>query len=151
MAGYSGTPLLKKIGIKAGHRVLFVNPSKDFANAVGELPENAKTVAQGKPFDVGVVFVTSKADLEKNLRALHRAMEQNGMIWAAWPKKTSGVETDLVENKVRDIGLAAGLVDVKVCAIDDTWSGLKFVIRLADRQKSSKAAASGQTKQAAAK
>jgi hypothetical protein len=151
MAGYSGTPLLKKIGIKAGHRVLFVNPPKDFAKTVGELPDKAKTVAQGKPFDVGIVFVTSKADLEKNLRALHRAMEQNGMIWAAWPKKTSGVVTDLVEDKIREIGLAAGLVDVKVCAIDEIWSGLKFVIRLADRQKSPKSAASSQAKQAAAK
>jgi hypothetical protein len=151
MAGYSGTPLMKKIGIKAGHRVLFVNPPKGFAKTLGELPENARTVAQGKPFDVGIVFVTSAADLEKNLHALHRAMEQNGMLWVAWPKKTSGVPTDLVENKVRDIGLATGLVDVKVCAIDDTWSGLKFVIRLADRQKSPRAAASSQAKQAAAK
>lgn len=151
MAGYSGTPLVKKIGVKPGHRVLLVNAPKDFAKTMGELPENGKTVTQGNAFDVGIVFVTSTADLEKNLRVLHRAMEQNGMIWAAWPKKTSGLRTDLVENKVRDIGLAAGLVDVKVCAIDDTWSGLKFVIRLADRQKSPKSAASGQTKQAAAK
>jgi hypothetical protein len=151
MAGYSGTPLLKKIGIKTDHRVLLINAPKGFANTLGELPENAKSVAQGKPFDVGIVFVTSKADLEKNLRAFHGAMEQNGMIWAAWPKKTSGVVTDLVEDKIREIGLAAGLVDVKVCAIDDTWSGLKFVIRLADRQKSPKAAASSQAKQAVAK
>jgi hypothetical protein len=135
MAGYSGTPLVKKIGIKTGHRVVFVDAPNDFAATLGELPPDTKLATKNKRFDVAIVFVTKSADLDARIRSLQPFLEQNGMIWAAWPKKASGVPTDLVEDKVRDLGLAAGLVDVKVCAIDDTWSGLKFVIRLADRQE----------------
>jgi len=145
MAGYSGTPLVKKIGIKPNHRLLLVNAPKDFSKTLGELPENVRTVAKGKTFDVAIVFVTSAADLEKHLAATDTVMEQNGMVWIGWPKKSSGVATDLVEDKIRAMALASGLVDVKVCAIDDTWSGLKLVIRLSDRAKPLK------NKQAAAK
>jgi hypothetical protein len=152
MAGYSGTPLVKKIGIKPGHRLLFVNAPKDFAATLGELPEGAGTVTKGRPFDVGIVFVKSAADLQQRVSEVQSQMSQDGMLWAAWPKKTSGVTTDLVEDKVRDFGLATGLVDVKVCAIDETWSGLKFVIRLADRVKTPKATtARADVKKAAAK
>jgi hypothetical protein len=139
MAGYSGTPLVNKIGIKPDRRLLFVNAPKNFAATLGELPAGAKAVAKGKAFDVAVIFVSASSDLEAQIRAVRPFLEQNGMIWAAWPKKTSGVATDLVEDRVREIGLAAGLVDVKVCAIDDTWSGLKFVIRIADRAKTAPA------------
>ena len=148
MAGYSGTPLVNKIGIKPGHRLLLVNGPKNFASTLGELPSDNKLVSKDKAFDVAIVFATSAAELDKRLRETKRSMEQNGMVWVGWPKKTSGVATDLLENKVRDIGLAAGLVDIKVCAIDDTWSGLKFVIRVADRQKTTAAA---KTKKASAK
>jgi hypothetical protein len=151
MAGYSGTPLVKKIGIKPGQRLLFVNAPKDFAATLGELPERAATVSKGKPFDVGVVFVKSAAELQQRLSEVQPHMAQDGMLWAAWPKKTSGVPTDLVEGTVQKIGLATGLVDVKVCAIDDTWSGLKFVIRLADRVKSPKVASATRSKKATAK
>lgn len=135
MAGYSGTPLVKKIGIKAGHRLLLVNAPRDFSSTLGDLPDGVTTCAKPKPFDVAIAFVTSAGAFGAQIRELHPFMAQDGMIWAAWPKKASGVPTDLSEDKVRDLGLAAGLVDVKVCAIDDTWSGLKFVIRVADRQK----------------
>jgi len=147
MAGYSGTPLVKKIGVKPGHQVTFVNPPKGFDATLGELPENVKLAARGKAFDVAIVFVTAASELQKQFAAVQPNMHQDGMVWAAWPKKTSGVMTDLVEDRVRELGLAAGLVDVKVCAIDNTWSGLKFVIRLADRQKKP----AQQNKQAAAK
>lgn len=134
MAGYSGTPLVTKIGIKPGHRLLLVNAPKDFGSTLGQLPDGAKSVTKGKSFDVAVVFVTSAADLERRLDEIRPHMDQSGMIWAAWPKKASGVATDLSEDRVRNIGLVS-LVDVKVCAMDDTWSGLKFVIRVADRKK----------------
>jgi hypothetical protein len=135
MAGYSGTPLVNKIGIKAGHRLLLLNAPKDFAATLGELPEGVEKVARGKQFDVAIVFVTSAAEFEQRVEECRRLMDQAGMIWAAWPKKSSGVATDLVEGTVQKIGLAAGLVDTKVCAIDEIWSGLKFVIRVADRHK----------------
>ena len=134
MAGYSGTPLVNKIGIKPGHRLLFVNAPKDFASTLGELPASAKAVAIRRPFDAAIVFATTAADLERHLDEIRPHMDQAGMIWVAWPKKASGVATDLSEDRVRNIGLVS-LVDIKVCAIDDTWSGLKFVIRLADRKK----------------
>jgi hypothetical protein len=145
MAGYSGTPLAKKIGIKAGHRVLLVGAPKDFPLSLGALPNTATIISRGA-FDVAIVFVLSAADLELRFARLQSSMAEDGMIWAAWPKKASGVVTDLAENKVRDIGLTAGLVDIKVCAIDDTWSGLKFVIRVADRRNTA-----AKTKKAAAK
>jgi hypothetical protein len=134
MAGYSGTPLVNKIGIKPGHRVLFINAPAAFKTTLGELSPDTKVVTKGA-FDVAIVFVTSAAELEERLPLSQKNMEQNGMIWIGWPKKSSGVATDLVEDKVRAIALANGLVDVKVCAIDDTWSGLKLVIRLVDRVK----------------
>jgi hypothetical protein len=139
MAGYSGTPLVNKIGIKPGHALLLVNAPKGFASTLGHLPEGATLTTKNKEFGVAIVFVTETADLAAQIRQLRPFMEQNGMVWAAWPKKASGVQTDLNENRVRDLGLAAGLVDVKVCAIDNTWSGLKFVIRVADRVKTAPA------------
>lgn len=134
MAGYSGTPLLQKIGIKAGHRLVLRNHPPGFVKDLGELPEGAAATnrAVGKA-DVVVCFVEKRAALEKDFPVLAGKLEANGMLWIAWPKKASGKETDLNENLVRETGLGFGLVDVKVCAIDETWSGLKFVIRLKDR------------------
>jgi hypothetical protein len=135
MAGYSGTPLLKKIGIKDGDRVLLVNDPDTFLDLVGELPTGCAIVANGKAeINVGVLFSTSAGDLKERFGSTAKRLAQNGMLWIAWPKKASGVATDLNENVVREIGLAAGLVDTKVCAIDETWSGLRFVIRLKDRK-----------------
>jgi hypothetical protein len=134
MAGYSGTPLVEKIGIKPQHRLLFRNAPRDFARTLGKLPGGARPVDGKGAVDVGILFVTSAAGLRQEFAPLARRLESNGMLWIGWPKKTSGVETDLAENVVRDIGLANGMVDVKVCAIDETWSGLKFVYRLKDRK-----------------
>jgi hypothetical protein len=134
MAGYSGTPLAKKLGIKEGHRVAFPSAPPGFRELLGELPEDVtvKSRAVG-PLDVIVLFVTRRAELERRLPALRGGMDPAAGLWIAWPKRSSGVETDVTENVVRDLGLANRLVDNKVAAIDETWSGLRLVIRLADR------------------
>ena len=126
-AGYSGTPLPQKLGIRAGSRVALVRAPDGFAG-LDALPDGVRlrTQARGAQ-DVVVFFATRLAELER------RAVEPAGGLWIAWPKKTAGVATDLTENVVRDVGLAHGLVDNKVCAVDDTWSGLRFVYRLRDR------------------
>lgn len=136
MAGYSGTPLIKKIGVKTGDRLFFANEPAHFRKLLGELPTDARILAKaaGK-INVGIVFTTSSGELKEQFAGCARRLAQNGMLWIAWPKKTSGVATDLNENVVREIGLAEGLVDTKVCAIDETWSGLRFVIRLKDRKQ----------------
>ena len=130
--GYSGTPLVKKLGIKPDTRIQFVSAPKKFAALVGPIPEGARVQRDGT-LDFAILFVTELADLMKQFPVLRDRLEMNGMLWVAWPKRTSGVKTDLKEGVVRDYGLRAGLVDVKICAIDDTWSGLKFVRRLKDR------------------
>ena len=134
MAGYSATPLVQKIGIKPGHRLLLRNDPPSFLRDLGALPEGVRASATlTGSADVAVYFTDQRAALEKDFRGLAGKLEANGMLWIAWPKKASGKPTDLTEDVVRKIGLACGLVDVKVCAIDDTWSGLKFVVRLEDR------------------
>jgi hypothetical protein len=130
--GYSGTPLIDKLGIKPGAKLKFVSAPKDFDALLGELPENARLAKSGS-LDFALLFAKARSDLVKGFSRLRDRLEANGMLWVAWPKKTSGVETDLTEGVVRTFGLESGLVDVKVCAIDDTWSGLKFVRRLKDR------------------
>lgn len=130
--GYSGTPLIKKLGIKPGARLQFVSEPNDFAGLLGELPDGARTASRGT-LDFAILFVKAQSNLKKGFAGLRDRLESNGMLWVAWPKKTSGVATDLTEGVVRTFGLESGLVDVKVCAIDDTWSGLKFVRRLKDR------------------
>ncbi|HET7230690.1 MAG TPA: hypothetical protein VFJ16_11850 [Longimicrobium sp.] len=139
-AGYSGTPLPRKLGIKPGHRVRLVNAPPEFADALGELPRPLDVVP---PEDDGaealdlVVFFTSSADvLRERFAALAASLVPAGMLWIAWPKKASRVPTDLTEDVVRSIALERGMVDVKVCAIDAVWSGLKLVVRLKDRPKS---------------
>jgi hypothetical protein len=132
VAGYSGTPLVQKLGIKPGARVHLVNAPPDFADTLGRMPDNVKLVARGT-LDFGMLFVRHARELEKRFGALRDRLESSGMLWITWPKKSSGVASDLTEDVIRDIGLRAGLVDVKVCAVDATWSGLKFVRRLRDR------------------
>ena len=134
MAGYSGTPLAKKLGIMEGHRLAFPNEPGGFRALLGELPDGAvvRDRARG-PLDVIVFFTKSRAELERRLPALRRAMDRAAGLWIAWPKRASGVETDVTEDVARELGLANKLVDNKVCAIDDTWSGLRLVIRLRDR------------------
>jgi hypothetical protein len=133
MAGYSGTPLPKKLGIKPGHRVLLVDAPEGFAldPLPGDVTVDRK--ADGPPYDVIVAFCPDTAALMDGFADWRARLDSAGGLWIAWPKKASGVPTDLTENAVRDIGLAAGVVDNKVCAIDATWSGLRLVVRLADR------------------
>jgi hypothetical protein len=134
MAGYSGTPLVQKIGIKPGHQVVLRNHPPTFLRDLGKLPEGAAASERPKgAADVVVYFTEKRSALERDFPALAVKLQPAGMLWIAWPKKASGRPTDLTENVVRETGLGFGLVDVKVCAIDETWSGLKFVIRLKDR------------------
>jgi hypothetical protein len=134
MAGYSGTPLPRKLGIKAGHRVAFPAAPAGFDELLGELPVDVTVRPRAAgTLDVIVFFTARRAELERRLPALRRAMDPAAGLWIAWPKRSSGVATDLTEATVRELGLANRLVDNKVCAIDETWSGLRLVIRLADR------------------
>jgi hypothetical protein len=134
MAGYSSTPLAKKLGIKAGSRIALVNAPRDFDQVLGDLPEEAQIVRRlASALDIILFFVLSERALARDFPKLAKRLLPNGMIWIAWPKKSSGVKTDLSFDNVQRIGLDAGLVDVKICAIDETWSGLKFVYRLKDR------------------
>ena len=135
MAGYSGTPLVKKLGIKSGFNVAFVNAPRDFARHL-DLPANVTiNLKTRKPLDFALLFVKSEKELQREFSASAKRLSASGMLWVSWPKKSSGVSTNLSENIVRDIGLAVGLVDVKVCAVNEVWSGLKFVFRLKDRPK----------------
>ena len=138
MAGYSGTPLPQKLGIKPGHRVALVQAPADFEATLGELPADVELLADPRSraaLDVIICFTTSLADLKKRFRGLAKRLTPAGGLWIAWPKKASGVPTDLTEDIIRVVGLEVRLVDNKVCAIDETWSGLRFVIRLQDRPK----------------
>jgi hypothetical protein len=133
-AGYSGTPLVRKLGIKPGARVALIHAPDGFYAVLGELPDAVTVHGQLRgSFDVIVSFHVRQIELERRLSALRGALAGSGGLWLAWPKRASGVETDLAEGGVRELGLAAGLVDNKICAIDETWSGLRFVYRLADR------------------
>jgi hypothetical protein len=136
IAGYSGTPLPKKLGIKEGSNVAFANPPADWRRILGSLPPGVRIKAQARgPLDVIVLFVTRHGDLRRRFAPLARALDPAGGLWVAWPKKASGVETDLTFLSVQEVGLEAGLVDNKVAALDDTWSGVRFVMRRADRPK----------------
>jgi hypothetical protein len=135
VAGYSGTPLPRKLGIKPGHRVLLLRAPDGFeASTLGELPDGITVArsARGRA-DVIVAFFDRRAELTKRLPMLRKLMEPAAGLWIAWPKRSSGVETDVTEDVVRELGLANRLVDNKVAAIDATWSGLRLVIRLVDR------------------
>ena len=131
-AGYSGTPLPRKLGIREGSRVLLVGAPAGFTDALGDLPGGVELAAAGE-LDVVVLFAPDAAALRAQFGGLVTGLASAGGLWVAWPKRSSGVATDLDENVVRAVGLASGLVDNKVCAIDATWSGLRFVRRLRDR------------------
>jgi len=136
VAGYSGTPLPKKLGIKPACRLGLVNAPADFARTLGELPPGVSPGPMKRgPYDVIVLFAKSGQELARALAAARERLDPAGGLWVAWPKKASGIATDITEAEVRARGLATGLVDNKVCAIDDTWSGLRFVVRLVDRPK----------------
>ena len=129
-AGYSGTPLVRKLGFKAGMRVRYVAAPEGFARLVGELPDGVQVLTRAAgDLDLAMLFVTARRDLERGLAALQPKLRPAGLIWVAWPTRASKVPTDVSEDVVREVALPRGLVDVKVCAIDEVWSGLKLVIR----------------------
>jgi hypothetical protein len=130
MAGYSGTPLAKKLGIKSGMRVWLRNAPQGFEDMLDGLPDDVSFSRRKRAgVDLVMCFETSAKKLETDVAAARSVIPPDGVIWTAWPKKASKVPTDITEDRLRDLFLPTGLVDVKVCAIDDTWSGLKFVIR----------------------
>ncbi len=134
MAGYSGTPLPQKLGIRAGHRVALLGAPEGFSLRGLPEPVELRTDLRGRePLNVLVLFTSARRQLARAFPAAHRRMARDGGLWVAWPKRSSGVATDLDENAIRAYGLSAGLVDNKVCAIDEVWSGLRFVIRTKDR------------------
>lgn len=136
MAGYSGTPLAKKLGIKDNFRIALINAPRNFSKTLGPLPPTVQVSNRlTSELDLILFFVDRERTLAKEFANLATKLTTNGMIWIAWPKKSSGVATDLTFGPVQRIGLDSGLVDVKICAVDEIWSGLKFVYRLKDRKK----------------
>ncbi|HEY3971531.1 MAG TPA: DUF3052 domain-containing protein [Candidatus Sulfotelmatobacter sp.] len=139
MPGYSGAPLPKKLGIKAGFRVCLFDAPVEVCEELSAELGGCETVGDNKtPLDFAMIFTKSRAPLTKEFKRIAQQLAPAGMLWVGWPKKSSGVATDLDENMVREIGLATGLVDVKVCAVTEIWSGLKFVRRLKDRKQSAR-------------
>ena len=136
VAGYSGTVLARKLGIKPGARVALVRAPDGFEETLDPLPDGVRVRTQARASqDVVLFFATRRAELERRFDSLANSVAPSGGLWIAWPKRTSNVATDLRESVVRDLGLAHGLVDNKVCAVDDVWSGLRFVYRLKDRPR----------------
>ena len=139
MAGYSGKPLVQKLGIKPGFCIFVDGLSIAYVDVVGELPDDVRIAKTAKaPLDMVHVFAAEAKGLAAKLRGYRKAIAPGGMIWASWPKKASGVVTDVTEMLVRETALANGLVDIKVCAVDDVWSGLKLVIPVKDRAAGSR-------------
>jgi hypothetical protein len=138
VAGYSGTALPQKLGLKPAARLGLWGAPDGFLATLGKLPDNVKVVPLGRakgPFDVVVAFFDREAVFATQLPKLHAVLEPSGGLWIAWPKRASGVVTDMTENVVRKHALPRGLVDNKVCAIDETWSGLRLVVRLENRPR----------------
>ncbi len=134
-AGYSGKPLVAKLGIKEGQRVAIIAAPDPMPGGLDRMPAGVTVVTRlgGAPFDQILLFTTRRSELEKRFAQAARALDPAGSLWVSWPKKASGVATDVTEDVVRDVVLPAGFVDNKVCAVDQTWSGLRCVVRLANR------------------
>ena len=129
-AGYSGTPLAKKLGIGTGHRVWLVHAPANYQALVSPLPDGVTFVSRpSNTTDVAHVFTSTRRDLEKMLRGARKTLKPDAAIWVSWPKKSSKVPTDITEDVIREVALPMGFVDIKVCAVDETWSGLKLVVR----------------------
>jgi hypothetical protein len=130
MAGYSGTPLAKKLGIVENSKVFTVGAPKDYANLLKPIPAGVEFASKAsKSIDVAHVFTTKKAELRSLLTGLRKSLRPDAAIWVSWPKKAAKVATDITEDTVREVALPMGFVDIKVCAVDDVWSGLKLVVR----------------------
>ena len=137
MTGYSGTPLAKKLGIKDGSKIVLVNPPKNYLQLLAPVPDGVKLLPRvTNGTDLVHIFSTSKKELRSRLRVFLKKLKRDGMIWVSWPKKAAKVPTDITEDTIREVALPLGLVDIKVCAVNDTWSGLKLVIRKENRKRS---------------
>ena len=135
MAGYSDTPLAKKLGIKEGSRIILFGAPKNYWDLLAPLPEDVQAVAKiDQDTDLVHIFSTEQVELASALRTVLEKMSPNAAIWVSWPKKSSKVPTDITEDVIREVALPMGLVDVKVCAVDDVWSGLKLVVRKENRK-----------------
>ena len=129
-AGYSGTPLAKKLGIKAGQRLLLVNPPAGYTELLAPLPEPVFFVQKlGADVDLMQIFCSDRAELARRLAQARQRLGPEAVVWVSWPKKAAKVPTDISEDVVREVALPMGWVDVKVCAVDAVWSGLKLVVR----------------------
>ena len=136
MPGYSSTPLLKKLGLKSGARVFTRRAPDDYARLLGSLPQGLRISSRLRgTVDVVHVFTARRRELERELPVLMQRIRPEGMIWVSWPKKSSGVASEITEDTIREVALPLGLVDIKVCAVDEVWSGLKLVIRKELRSK----------------
>lgn len=135
MAGYSGTPLAKKLGVKPGTTILTIGAPKTYVALLGPLPDGARIISRAPASGAPIVhlFVKSLAELKAGLPRASKAMTIDGMIWVSWHKKVAKIPTDVTEGEIRDLALKGDLVDVKVCAVDEKWSGLKLVVRKALR------------------
>jgi hypothetical protein len=127
---YSSTPLFKKLGLKNGMNVIFINPPKEYA---AQFTKDVKTISTEAPFDFIQLFTNSLEEYKSELPSLKKQLNKAGILWVSWYKKASGKKTELTEDFIRNYALETGLVDVKVCSVDEDWSGLKFVYRLKDR------------------
>ena len=128
--GYSGTPLARKLGIKEGTRLLSLNAPADYGDFLGRLPPGAvMTRRGGVGVDIVHLFANRSAELRRHLSTLRRLLRPDAAIWVSWPKRASKVPTDITEDVIREVALPMGLVDIKVCAVTDVWSGLKLVVR----------------------
>ena len=130
MAGYSGTPLARKLGLKAGSNVALIGAPKDYADLVAPAPEGMRVGGRvASATDIVHVFATRRPELERFLLGCRAKLKPNAVIWVSWPKKSAKVPTDITEDVIREIALPLGFVDIKVCAVTDVWSGLKLVLR----------------------
>ena len=130
MPGYSGTPLAKKLGIKSGFRIKTTNAPENYLDLLSPLPDDVTFSNTFRAnIDLWHLFTTRRSDLKKNLQVCQKQIKQDGMVWVSWPKKSSKVPSEVTEDTVREIALPLGMVDIKVCAVDEIWSGLKLVIR----------------------
>jgi hypothetical protein len=136
MAGYSGTPLIKKLGFKAPMQVVLVDAPRDYRAWLGEIPTGVKWVSKPvRPVQAVHLFATDQAFLKKQLAAFRKQLQPDGFLWVSWPKKAAKIETDITEDVIRALALPLGFVDIKVCAVNEVWSGLKFVIRRPERRQ----------------
>jgi hypothetical protein len=134
MAGYSGTPLVKKLGLAGPLTLVTLGAPPEYVDWLGRVPDGVRLVTKvGKSVQAAHMFVVRKAEMNKNLASLRKALVPAGFVWVSWPKKASKVPTDITEDTIREVCLPMGFVDVKVCAVSETWSGLKLVIRKSER------------------